>query len=550
MITGKSTVRKYWGVTMKKIKFLILPLIAATTLTACSGEVNKGPELRGVNDVICLANTVVDLLDGVAALDLEDGDITPELQITVTPYVAVENGYAKFKKAGEYDVCYEVRDSGGKIARNTVTATVKEREIYLDNVLTNGFSLKTGGKVKVLNEGLNGNVYSFKAEGGEIAENVKLTRTYALINGVEYTFRYCFNCNISGKIKVAANGLPFAEKFVVAGENNIEFTYTAKDGAADIELWFGGLEGELEISVSKAETEYEGEAGERELAGDFKFSEQTIENRDGNAHAVYASDDGKSATLEITNPSGAIWKDGMFVNTGILLEANREYVISFDIDSKLGNDYQICIQHDKWQDSDAYIIDNAQGHVTETVVATDSFKGGLWLFIRSGLNRNNITISNLSVKVIESGLNTESYGVSAVEAGGGEAKCEYGKIIYEVSKFGNVDNDNELRTPVFTLMGGGAASNYVITFKAKATVPVTCIFVAPLYVDWDPVLVWSSFKITAEENTYSFYCNDVDMNGSYRFIWQFGSAFNAAYTAPVTVEISEIKICIKSELEG
>ena len=80
---------------MKKLKFLILPLTAAAVLlSACGGEpVNQGPELRGVSDITCLVNTYVDLLDGVAALDAEDGDITPRLQITVTPETAVDNGY-------------------------------------------------------------------------------------------------------------------------------------------------------------------------------------------------------------------------------------------------------------------------------------------------------------------------------------------------------------------------------------------------------------------------------------------------------------------------
>ena len=175
---------------MKKSKFLILPLVAAVSVfTACSGgEVNQGPELRGVEDITCLADTTVDLLDGVTALDLEDGDITPDLKITVTPEVAVENGYAVFPKVGEYEVCYEIHDSEGKLARTTVGATVKEREVYADNLLTNGFSLNTGGGVKVLKDGLNGGVYSFKVTGNEIAENVRLTRTYTLNTGVEYTF--------------------------------------------------------------------------------------------------------------------------------------------------------------------------------------------------------------------------------------------------------------------------------------------------------------------------------------------------------------------------
>ncbi len=104
---------------MKKFKLLAIPLITASALlSACaSAPVNQGPELRGVTDISCLVNTSVDLLDGVSALDSEDGDITPNLQITVTPEVEVKDGYAVFDEAGEYEVCYEIRDRFGKLAR-------------------------------------------------------------------------------------------------------------------------------------------------------------------------------------------------------------------------------------------------------------------------------------------------------------------------------------------------------------------------------------------------------------------------------------------------
>lgn len=98
---------------MKRFKFLILPITAAAVMLSACGEepVNQGPELRGISDITCFVNTSVDLLDGVAALDTEDGDITPELKITVIPEVKVENGYAVFSQVGDYEICYEVYDS-------------------------------------------------------------------------------------------------------------------------------------------------------------------------------------------------------------------------------------------------------------------------------------------------------------------------------------------------------------------------------------------------------------------------------------------------------
>lgn len=540
---------------MKKAKLLIFPLVAsAAMLTACAGEpFNQGPELRGVNNITCLTNTAVDLLDGVAALDTEDGDVTPDLKITVTPEVKVENGYATFEKAGAYDVCYEVRDSGGKLARTTVSATVKEREAYMDSVLTNGFSLIVSGNAKVLNEGLCDGVYKFSADGGTIAEDVKLNRMYALDKGVEYSFKYMFDCNLSGRIKIAADGAPFTEREVKAGGNEVEFTYTPQDGTVEIGLWLGALEGGLEVSLSRSQTEFTTKAGE--LAQNFNFSGK-ISNRDGYAGAtVSASKDGKSATLEVTEPTDAIWKAGMFVDTGIRLAAGVEYEVSFDAVSKPGNNYQICIQKDQWNEDGMRILESPKGRVSETVAATDSFNGRLWLFIRSGLNKNIITVSNLSVNAKSSTVITEDFAIGRVDSvhrggGGGSARCEYGKIIYEASSFGVTDNDNELFTPAFTLLNGGAASNYVISFKAKATLPVVCVFAGPVDGGWDPVIVRVSLEITADEKTYSFYCNDTDMTGVRRLVWQFGSTFNAEYAGPVTVEISDIKICLKSELDG
>ena len=234
---------------MKNAKILILPLIAAmtvSTFTACTPKVNQGPEVSGANNITCIANTPVDLLNGVSALDLEDGDITPDLQITITPEVAVQNGYAVFPKAGNYEICYEVCDSQGKGARTTVDATVQEREVFTDSLLTNGFALKTGGGTKVLNSGLNGNVFAFKTQGQEIAEDVRLTRTFTLNTGVEYTFKYNFTSNAAGRIKAVADGKVInANMSVKAGDNELEFVYTAEgetdSQTLDIDLWLGGL---------------------------------------------------------------------------------------------------------------------------------------------------------------------------------------------------------------------------------------------------------------------------------------------------------------------
>ena len=326
---------------MKKFKLLILPFIAvsAVTLSACSGAaVNQGPELRGVNNITCLADTAVDLLDGVAALDLEDGDITPALQITVTPEVSVENGYAVFPKAGEYEVCYEIRDSLGKLARTTVSATVTEREVYADNLLTNGFALKADENVTVLANGLNGGAFAFKVSGQEIAENVQLTRTYALNTGVEYTFKYYFESSVAGRIKIAANGKAFTEAQVSAGGNELQFVYTAEGAdeteTVEIALWLGGLEGGLEISLTKSETQIYMQGNNLvEKLENFSFDGKILDRFDGTEGSIGTVDNGKGVFVEITKASDATWRGGVFVNTGLAIGAGAKYTVSYDIEA-------------------------------------------------------------------------------------------------------------------------------------------------------------------------------------------------------------------------
>ena len=66
---------------MKKTAIKILSAsvaaaVLAATAAGCAGQTNSLPEVDGAHDIDCIVDTTVDLLDGVAALDYEDGDIT------------------------------------------------------------------------------------------------------------------------------------------------------------------------------------------------------------------------------------------------------------------------------------------------------------------------------------------------------------------------------------------------------------------------------------------------------------------------------------------
>ncbi len=121
-----------------------------------------------------------------------------------------------------------------------------------------------------------------------------------------------------------------------------------------------------------------------------------------------------------------------------------------------------------------------------------------------------------------------------------------GKACYTVESFGNDWGNTELETPSFAL--SGAAGNFVVTFKAKASVNIGAVFAATSAEKWN-TFVWKRLDFTTEEKIYSVRCDDKGVEGIYKFVWQFGSADNAVYKN-VTIEISEIKICYLSDLEG
>lgn len=547
-----------------KPALLIIPFAAAAVMfSACGGSVNQGPELRGVSDITCLAETSVDLLSGVAALDGEDGDITPAIQITVTPQVTVSDGYAIFNEVGDYEICYEVRDSGGKLARTTAYASVIEREEYNSALFTNGFSVSASGGASIISQGVSGDAFAFKATGGKIAEDVSLSRTYSINYGTEYTFNYVFTSNLKGKIYLAADGKKFSEAFVAAGENEISFKYTIEKPAqstadaadVNIQIWFGNLEGELEVSLNRAELVYTKEGGGlTELLPDFNFNGKTqnrIDTDNGN-YVLNASseitDGGKGVKLNISETTSPdMWRGGVFVNTGVSLSEGETYYVSFDLSGENNSPYEVLLLCKQWGPGEwIATVNGGDGH-KETALTIDGGRtGSLWLYIQSGNNVNAITLKNLSVKAQDGGEKRESYAIGGFTCGGGELKSEFGKAEYTVKNFGGNWGDNELGSPTFRL--SGAAENYVIQFRAKASKNVNTVFAATLASQWD-TFVWKNFYITAEEQLYSVRCDKKALEGVYKLVWQFGNSANADPDGAV-IEIRDIKICLKNELDN
>ncbi|MDE6442663.1 MAG: DUF5011 domain-containing protein [Clostridia bacterium] len=546
---------------MKKTKFLAIPVLAALLLTGCANtpsEVNKAPSVTGVKDIQCIVNSTVDFLDGVAALDKEDGDITPNMDITVTPYVEVsEDKYAHFTEVGEYTVNYSVKDSKGRVATKRAYVDVVDRETYKTFAMADGFTATAIGGAEIEKSGMIDKKFVLQAKGGEIAEDIKLTRTYTLTTNLQYTFRYMVHSENEGKIKVLADGYDCAEIALKKGENVITFTHTARSSDENekqkdvtIDICLGSL-GEVQWTINKVEFEYPQKAGEPVLQlEDCKFSNaiQRIEN--GAEGKVSTNADKSSATLEITKTCPDIWLGGMFIDTGITINSGVTYTVSFKVESEQPNDYEIIFQNRQWDETKIRTLSAPNGEVTCDLDINYENCGSLWIYVQSGTNLNKITVSDLKVTgrlnpTATERVNIEDFTEFHADGYNSELKTQSGNFTYDVANFPAVDNQLKVTSPSFLVEGSSA--NYVVSFKAKASSPVEVVVAAAnFYSGWDPTIMWSKVTLAEEEEIYTFFCHaEKDATDSlYNIVWQFGSMANQQY-GNVKIEISDIKISMK-----
>lgn len=563
---------------MKKTKLLAIPVLAALAFAGCASAptaTNKAPSVVGVKDIQCMVNSTVDFLDGVAALDNEDGDITPKLDITVTPQVEVNDGYAYFTEVGEYTVNYKVSDREGRTAQKKAYVDVVDRETYKTFATPEGFSAQADGSATIEKCGLVNGAFILEAKGGEIAEDVKLTRTYTIntkySSSLQYTFRYTVNSDKAGKIKILADGYTCAEAYVNEGDNVISFNHTLSklNGKDDIDVTIdvcpGGL-GNIHWTVEKVEIEYSQKAGElADRTENFNFAGKVItriDNDNGNLNITgnsWSNSVTNTAHLEINSASenqGDVWRGGMFIYTGVKLRSGVTYKVSFNVEKNEDKYCEITIQRGQWNEAKFKTLYNpGDGKIEEEITVEDAAHvGTLWLYVQSGSAVNEITLSDLSVIEQLEPIGTDEYTIENFSQDGGALSTDTGKLTFTVENFASTDSGNRIVSPSFFTEGSGG--NYVMTFRAKATQPVKFLVTTPTaYGNYDEALFFKNDEmITREEKVFTIIGNGKAVEAMREAIFMFGFTENQQYNGAeqnVTIEISDIKISLKnSELDG
>ena len=554
---------------MMKPKSLLLVGVSMMMLS-CSNQdntpANLAPTLVGINDIQCVVNSRIDFLDGIAALDKEDGDLTPKLEISVSPHVDVVDGFATFDKVGEYTVDYKITDSQGRTAQKKSYVDVVARERYVGFDMPSQFTSSTHGKAKFDTCGMVNGAFVVKASGHQIAEDVLINRKFTLRTNLQYTFLFTVNAHCEGKVKALADNDICSEMRLYEGHNVLSFKHIVlaeenENRDVTISLALGDIDGDINLVIEKVETEYPQEEGKLvDLTPNYSFTGNVvprIENGcEGNA---WAEAGGNSAVLEITKPIPEIWLGGMFINTGITTRLGCHYIVSFDLECDSENGYEVFIQRSQWAEKkfeDASLYNPESGHYSREISVDDEHVGPLWLYVQSGDKTNHIRISNLKVEERLGAIGHDTFPIEDFsEFHADNYHCvlssRLGAFSYHLDSFAPTDGEEKVSSPAFFVAGSG--NNYVLSFKAKASKPIDVVVAAPIANGWDPAAMWAKIELSEQEQAYSFFFYDPKgecSNRDYQIVWQFGSTKNQQYEN-VDVEVSDISICLRNrELDG
>lgn len=545
-----------------------LLFLIALSIAGCSNKANAAnaaPTIVGVKDAQCIVNTQIDFLDGVAALDKEDGDITPNLEIIITPHVDVIDGFATFTKAGEYNVEYKIKDSEGRESKKRSYVDVVTREEYVSFAMPDGFYSERHGKATFEKCGMINGDFVVKAKNHQVAEDVQIKRKFTLKSNFQYNFVFEIEANCAGKIKALADDVECAEMKLVKGHNVISFKHIVLSEEENedvvISLCFGGIQETVDLIISKLDVQYKQKEDEDiNLTTEYSFNGRVLRRIEDTAEGnCWAEDNGKTAVLEITKTTPSIWLGGMFISTDIELKPGISYTVSFDLLAEhKDRGYEVFIQNDRWDALEIVkMVNPTDGHYIHNINITDANRGTLWLYVQSGTNINRVRLKNLEVvqhlpanTIINEEISIQDF-VERHDAS--QHVCSLtsamGNFTYTIGSFAAVDGEQKVTSPTFFISGSGG--NYVLSFKVKASAPIEMVVATAVPVAWDPTISWNKYVLPEnEEVVYTVICNKNGSDQHYEIVWQFGSVNNQKYH-DVKVEVSDISISLRNrELDG
>ena len=124
---------------------------------------NDKPLIIGADDTSIKEGTLFDPMDGVAAIDTEDGNITKHIKV---------GGYVNTNKPGTYELTYKVNDKDGNNDTVKRTIIVNPKELHINNlpvINASNKTIKVGDKFNPMT-----GVTATDKEDGNITKHIKV----------------------------------------------------------------------------------------------------------------------------------------------------------------------------------------------------------------------------------------------------------------------------------------------------------------------------------------------------------------------------------------
>ena len=212
--------------------------------TVDAGLINIAPFIVGVEDTTIEWGSEIDLLDGITAMDREDGNITGKIEV---------EGFVDTNKSGSHIITYLVEDSQGAKTKVERVVTVEDNNVPVINGVDD-ISIQFASDIDLL-EGITAK----DKEDGNLTDKIEVKGSVDTEKAGDYTISYIVT-DSGGVEKIVERTVTVEENNApeITVESNITIEYESEfnplDGVTATDKEDGNLTDKIEIVSNTVDT--------------------------------------------------------------------------------------------------------------------------------------------------------------------------------------------------------------------------------------------------------------------------------------------------------
>ncbi len=469
---------------MKKILALLLSLAMVLSLAACGGSTNSaGPEITGAADQSVQAGTEFDALAGIAANDVEDGDLTGKIVVTSLPELTFLGGKVTPQNPGDYELTYTVTDAGGleakayatlTVTRQTSEASVFQTMDFSDvDIDSHGWTAKVAEGVAATGELKNG-AYVFDIQNpGEGDGAIQLVKTGVALKAADYRIKiwasstadtYChilardenaegwatfggaFNVRITPEMK------PLELFFTSDGENSTELMLNLGKITPNPENPADTTPENFTVTIDKIEI-YEISGSQTQVpvyTNDFSADGVALSAGDGANGSAAVSGNAGVFTIDNYPTEGGVWSiKADILLPSVTLESGVKYYYSFTVLADNDQEGECLVEsgekaHEARANFNGFSVKAGEEKVFTNIFTAENAVEDPVIRLQignpvDGAASNTLRITNLEFGKVEGDLET----VKTIESFGASIAADPNPNVM-FTTFNGTDEDNEL----------------------------------------------------------------------------------------------------------